>query len=252
MLRSPDPNDPERILAMGPFGAGKSTGWLRIADWAQKTDSPAHFYVLDSEGSTKRMMNPSGSFGHLTNVTVFNVWEWSQYERALDTALAAAKAEDWIVVDFISPAWDAVQEWYVDQIYESDMAEFFFEARKSMKGGNPLDGWKDWSVINRVYKRWITKMLQECPAHVYWTANAEPIRDTDDKNLRAVFGAHGVRPKGQKHLGHQPHTVLLMQPFAGGEWYMTTIKDRERPRLEGQKVSDFVIDFLVNVAGWEL
>ena len=251
MLRSTG-SDPERILAMGPFGSGKTFSWLKIADWAQKTGSPAHFYCLDTDAAVTRMLNSAGNFSHLTNVTVTNVWEWPQYEKALESALRVAKPEDWIIVDFVGSAWEAVQEWYVDQIYDADIAEFFLDARKSMRSGNPLDGWKDWSVINRIYRRWVTKMVQDCPAHVYWTATAEAIRETDDKSNRALFGTHGVKPRGQKHLGHQVHSVLLFQPFASGEWFLTTVKDRERPRLEGLKVSDFVIDYLVNIAKWDL
>ena len=85
MLRSPG-SDPERILAMGPFWSGKTFSWLKIADWAQRTGSPAHFYVLDTDSAVTRMLNASGNFSHLTNVTVTNVWEWPQYEKALENA----------------------------------------------------------------------------------------------------------------------------------------------------------------------
>jgi len=44
-----------------------------------------------------------------------------------------------------------------------------------------------------------------------------------------VFGAYGVKPAGQKHLGHQVHTIFLFIPPISREdkvWRITTIKDR--------------------------
>jgi hypothetical protein len=166
--------------------------------------------------------------------------------------LGKATPEDWIVVDFVGSSWEAVQEWYVGEIYRQDIDEFFMDARKNMRSGNPLDGWKDWSIINRAHKSFMNDLIHRNPAHTYLTAVGEPLRDTDDKALKATFGAFGIRPKGQKHLGHQVHTILLLQTMRPGEWYMNTIKDRERTPHEGTKLKDFVVDYLVATASWRL
>lgn len=245
----------ERILVMGGAGTGKSTAWLNIALWAHRTKSPAKFYVTDTDSgsSIRRMLGtPTSPYRSLTNVVVREAFEWSQYQRAMDEFLEAATPVDWVIADFVSTAWDSVQEYYVNQIYKSDMDEYFMSARQSMKQGNPLDGWRDWSVINRLYKSYANKLFQICPAHVLVTSVAEAIRETDDKSMKAVYGPFGVRPKGQKHLSHQVHTVLLLQQGGPDRWVMNTVKDRERPRVVGKDVKDFTRDYLVDVAGWSL
>jgi hypothetical protein len=245
----------ERILVMGGAGTGKSTGWLNIALWAQRTKSPAKFYCIDTDSgsSIRRMLlSPTSPYRGLTNVVVKEAFEWTQYQRAIDEFLDLVTPEDWVICDFVSTGWDTVQEYYVNQIYKSDMDEFFMSARKNMSSGNPLDGWKDWSVINRLWKSFANKLFQVCPANVYVTSPAEAIRETDDKSLKAIYGPFGVRPKGQKHLSHQVHTVLLLQQGTPNQWVVNTVKDRERPRLVGKELKDFTRDYLVDVAGWSL
>ncbi|MDX1746984.1 MAG: AAA family ATPase [Halobacteriales archaeon] len=241
----------ERILVMGSFGTGKTYGWLKIAEWMQRTESPGHVYVIDTDRAAERMLAPGGDFDDLANVTVRDVYEWTQYQDALEEFLPILTEHDWLVIDFVGSAWSAVQDWYVETIYDSSIDEFFLQARLNMKSGNPLDGWKDWSVINRVYKKWMDKIVHRTASHVYMTAVADPVRDTDDQALRQIYGRIGARPRGQKDLGHHPHTVALNTAL-GNEWYMTTVKDRSRPLVTGKQINDFAIDYLVNIAGWSV
>lgn len=247
----------ERILYMGPFGCGKTTSWLNIAKWSQATGSPARFYVIDTDNALEAMLEPGTQYAELDyrvggNVEWVSAYEWPEYEAALKVFGPRATHDDWFIIDFVSPAWEAVQNFYVSEIFKADSADFFLEARKNMKGGNPLDGWKDWQYINRLYKGWINNYLHKIAGHKFLTAQADVIRETDDKGLRAVFGAHGVRPKGQKELGHQTHTVILGSVSARSGVSMTTVKDRERPKANDLVVNEFTIDYLVNVAGWTL
>jgi hypothetical protein len=255
MLSAPlDPRgDPlkERILTIGTFGTGKSRGWLKVAEWLQRTESPGMVYVLDTDSAATRMLAAPGEFGDLGNVTVAEAYEWGEYERTVDAWLPILRPHDWLVVDFASSAWDAVQDWYTETMYKQDIASFFLQAAMNQKAGNPLDGWKDWSIINRVYRRWIDKIIHKVPCHVYMTSPVETLRDTDSAENRAVFGRFGVRPRGQKHLAHQVHSVLLLQT-TGGQWFLNTIKDRGRPVHAGLELTDFAIDYLVNTGGWGL
>lgn len=244
----------ERILMMGPFGSGKTTSWLNIALWSHRTGSDAHFYALDSDNALEAFVD-SPTYGHLfgSTVTYQSVFEFPEYESALNRYRPLVRPHDWVIVDFMSPVWDAVQSHYIAEIFKEDSAGFFLEARKAAKGGtNPLDGWKDWSVINRLYKGFTNTLIHHTGGHKFLTAMSEPIRDTDDKNLRAMFGAHGVRPKGQKELGFLPHTILHTQVVRPGEVFVTTIKDREREPLQNVQVNDFTLDYLVKVGGWSL
>jgi len=250
MLRPTNPNDPERILALGSAGSGKTKGWLSIAQWAHKTKSPAKFYVIDSDEAMPRMMS---GYPELTNIEYLPVHTWDGYTDALDKFGPKLTADDWLIVDFIGSAWDAVQEWYVEQIYGADMGEFFMDARKKMKAGSPLDGWKDYGVINRIYRSWMNQLVHATPGHKYLTAVSDPIRDTDPSEIKARYSKVQVRPRGQKHLTHAVHTVLLMLEPAAGRYFITTIKDRERQELTGQAVeNDFVRTYLIPVAGWKL
>ena len=256
MLQPSNPNARrERILSMGPFGSGKTTAWLNIAKWAKATDSPSRFYAIDTDNALEAMLE--GQFAELDyrnggNVEWVSAWEWNDYRAALSSFGPKMSNDDWLVVDFISPAWDAVQSHYIEEIFKQDVDEFFLEARKNMKGGNPLDGWKDWGVINRLYKKWMNEVLYQTLGHKFLTAQATALSETDDKGLRATFGAYGVKPKGQKDLGFQVHSVLLTSVNRKGETSITTIKDRERERLMDHPVQEFTIDYLVNVGGWTL
>lgn len=251
MLLAPT-NRRERIMVMGSFGTGKTTSWLNIAKWSQATGSPARFYAIDTDGALEAFLEGNTQYSELENVEYTAAFEWSEYESSLNAYRKKMTNDDWIIVDFLSNSWQAVQEHYIAEIYNIEMADFFMDARKSIKAGNALDGWKDWSVINRLHKGWINNLIHRTPGHKFFTAMPEPLRDTDDKGIRAAFGPHRVRPKGQKELGYLPHTILLLTAIRQGEPYVTTIKDRERMSLDNQRLNDFTIDYLVNVAGWSL
>ncbi|HUW56761.1 MAG TPA: AAA family ATPase [Planctomycetota bacterium] len=256
MLQPPIPNLRERILVMGGFGTGKTSDWLNIAKWSKETGSDARFYVLDTDASVSHMLTvPGGQYEGLDNVVLYECFDWMEYVGALKASIAAHRPGlDWIVVDFVGTAWEAVQEYYVQERYQADdLAEFFMEQALARSSKAPLDGWKDWSVINRLYKSFQNALIHKHSAHLFLTSGVKVIGDNEDRSVRALFGPHGVRPVGQKHLGHIPHTVLYAQAIRPGEIFVTTIKDRERRILDGTvQQGEFALDYLVNVAGWKL
>ena len=256
MLQQPVADDRERILVMGGFGTGKTSDWLNIAKWSKDTGSDARFYVLDTDASVRHMLAaPGGQYEHLDNIVLFDCFDWMEYVEALKTSIAAHRPNlDWIVVDFVGSSWEAVQEFYVQERYQAeDLAEFFMDQAMARSSKAALDGWKDWSVINRLYKSWQNSLVHKHKAHLFLTAGAKVIGDKEDRSVRALFGPHGVRPVGQKHLGHIPHTVLYAQSAMPGEIMLKTVKDRERRILDGSvPQGEFTLDYLVNVAGWKL
>ncbi len=260
MLQPADPaSRRERILSMGPFGSGKTSQWLNIAKMAHATGSPMKFYAIDTDNALEAMLEPGSQYealdyrrgGPIEWVTVF---EWNDYKAAMDNFQSKVGHDDWLIIDFVSPAWDAVQNWYVTEIYAQGSNDYFMDVRRNLKGGNPLDGWKDWQYINREYKAWINRVLHQTAGHKFLTAQATAIGESDEKSLKATFGSYGVKPKGQKELGYQTHTVLLTSIDRTGRIGITTIKDRERPRLSDFEASEagFTLDYLVNVGGWTL
>ncbi len=247
----------ERILTMGPFGSGKTTAWLNIAKWAAATESPSRFYAIDTDNALEAMLDTSSQYAHLDyrrggNIEWVTAFEWPDYKAALANYGPQVGHDDWLIVDFIGPAWEAVQNFYIAEIFNENAADYFLDVRRNMAGGNPLDGWKDWQYINRLYKDWITKVLYTTGGHKFLTATATALGETDEKGLKATFGSYGVKPKGQKELGYQTHTVLLTSIDRQGRTGLTTIKDRERERLIDHEVAEFTVDYLVNIGGWSL
>jgi len=62
-----------------------------------------------------------------------------------------------------------------------------------------------------------------------------------------------VKPQGQKTLPFQFHTVLLngYTPREDNRT-ITTIKDRERPEVQGLVIKDFTVQYLKDIAEWQL
>lgn len=241
----------ERIMLMGNAGTGKSRSILSIAKKAQQTKSPAHFYIIDTDAAVERMLE--SGFPDLNNVTYEPCFEWSDYTSTLDQFLNKAGPDDFLAVDLISPAWPAVEEWFIDQVFGKDSADFYMEARKSMKKGGALDGFRDWGQINREWRRWVNKLVFRSKSHVIVTAGVAPINmEMDSKQIKEWFAPFGLKPKGQKDLAHHWHTILLLGAKTPGEHTISTIKDREREVLVAEKFNDFCLDYLVKRAGWKL
>jgi len=256
---------PERILSFGGPGTGKTHDFFKIADWSQKTKSPARFWLVDTDATGARML--ATDFQHLTNMNVLPSFDWQMVLKNYNTALSAVSQrgvegrEDWISVDLISPTWDWVQDYYTEQVFKDGLSSFFLQARiameegKKKQGEGAFDGWKDWGIINKLYRD-LTNLILQSPCHVYATAVADKVTDKDDRQIIDTFGPFGQKPKGQKHVPHLFHTALWKvmqgQGGSGGQWVMTTCKDRGRERHAATPVSDFVMQYLVKTAGWKV
>lgn len=149
ILRPPRVPPFERILAFGIFGSGKTYAWLKMAAWAHKTKSPARFFVIDTDAAVERMLWSEEFQSIADRVIVRPVFAWPEYVAALDEFLAQATENDWIVVDMIGNAWDAVQSYFVDEVFGKDIGQYFLEVRKARgdkRNLSPFEGWKDWCV----------------------------------------------------------------------------------------------------------
>lgn len=247
----------ERILAFGTFGAGKTYAWLTIAKWAHRTKSNSQFWVIDTDAAIERMLFSEDFKEIRDRVHTFPAFEWPEYEQGLQESLENAGTEDWIVVDMIGKAWEAVQTYYVNEVFEQDIGEYFLAARKAMRAKktlNAFEGWTDWQVINRLYTQWAGKLIYKAKCHVFAvTPEDRLMRDAErDVATLSSFGDIGFKPSGQKHLGHQFHTVLRFHYGKPEDWRITTVKDRERDRLIGKQLKDFVLDYMIKVAHWKL
>jgi len=178
------------------------------------------------------------------------------------------KPIDWTITDMADNAWKTVQSYFVREVFGEDSGDYFLQIRREIqaglrrtgKGGQPdsvvaegLDGWKDWSVINKLYDDWILPIVYRIPTHVYATTKVEKVdRKEKSAELLMLYGEIGVRPAGQKSLGHQMHTIFLMIP-GKEKWYITTVKDRaNRSYFNKTPMVSLFHQYLVAKAGWPM
>lgn len=255
----------ERILVIGPQGVGKSYAYFRIARMLQLTGSDARMYIVDTDFSFEHMIIDE-DFKDLTNVEVREVLTWDEYRDAMRVFRKVIRPQDWLVVDMMSPAWDAVQDYYIEEVFGDDPAEYFVRIRKDMdsedeeeaksakskRGG--FEGRRDWGVINKLYRKHFSTLIASCRGNVFLTSPMDTLskEDRNDKDLVDLYGKFGVKPKGQKHTGHIVHTLLKFAESRRDGYVMTTIKDRSREQLQGEEIGDFALSYLVKVAGWTI
>lgn len=251
----------ERMLLMGGFGCGKSQAWCTVASWMRRTKSDAKVYVVDTDHSADRLSEGYGE-EFWQNIVVEDVWDYEEVKAALEKFKAANPTrEDWLVVDLADKMWSWSQDYYISEMFGKNAVTFYTEAKQAGTRGHALAGENgtNWQLINMHYGA-LMELIQRWPGHVMLCTPAEPVEQPnaagkggDDKDVRSLFGRAGVRPKGQKALGFQSHTVLWMIDSSDRKekrWSFTTIKDLHREHALNEPMKDFVLDYLVGRAGW--
>lgn len=255
MLRPPDGAPPARILLYGASGTGKTRAPLSIARRLAQSGSPSRMYVLDTDQAWPwKLMD-----GDPGNVEVLPATDWTDLKSGLLKFEKAVTPGDWLVVDMIGPAWDAVQGHFIREITGLDEDDYFLMQRKELKKGarnlSALSGWVDWPVINKMYRTWMNRVLGMVGrgVNLLCTTTSERVNEeTDEKVVRDMFAKLGGKPGGQKHLPHSFNTILRLGR-AGDQWVMTTAKEwREGVAwVERAAVNEFWLSYLVKVAGWK-
>lgn len=255
----------ERVLAFGPPGSSKSYQWLRLARWLKKKD--AQFYVIDTEDAIPRMLQeefPDLDADNGGNVHVYPVFDWPDYMGAQQEIRKLAEEGDWIIIDMADEPWKAVQNYFINEVFQKDIADYFLEARKQLaargdktdkgktaKNLQVMKGWLDWPVINKIYDSFMLPLIYQTKAHLYMTAKANSVSSDDDKGTREIYGSFGVRPAGQKNLAHQVHTEFLFQLGSDFEsWEITTVKDRGRKYFDHRSLLDLAKQYYMQVVKW--
>lgn len=250
----------ERILLMGPWGAGKSYAWIKVAQWIASTKAESQMFVMDTDLAWERMCEGwEAPHVHVTDAT-----DWDSLSGGVNLAVTRAKRErhDWLVVDMADKMWDFAQSGFSEKAFGKRIDEWFIEAKRSGEnvGG---DYGSNWSVINRMYAQVIGQILR-FPGHVLCCTPVEPVQSPDrqgkggdSSEIRDLFGRFGVKPKGQKALGHQFHTIILLSDTGKG-YRAQTVKERSMPgsetareKLVGVSVTDFTKDYLMKIARWQ-
>lgn len=285
----------ERVVAFGPEGVGKS---LLALDIAANLPAGQLMYVVDNDNAWDRMLEGTTLDGATVkcleewrwdadaggfvaddeytdpdgNLIVFHCEGWVANITAIATIAARAARDDWCCIDTGSALWDDVQAWFTEEVFQSNMADYFLEVRmdkaarkqkakksddkaeKAAKTLGALDGWMDWPVINATYKRDVMSFLVTPPCHLIVTAEqAEVTKEDVDKETRTLYGAD-VKARGQKRLGHNVSTVLRLRREANGNHKAWSVKDRGgREKLTNEDITDrgFSDWYLLDVGGWK-
>lgn len=247
---------PERILIAGRNGAGKSKAWWDIAEWLHRTSSPAQMFVIDPD--LKARFDPRYP---LPNVHIFDELEtWRDYKLIAQKVRSEGVKErgDWCVAEMMSSVWTAAQSGHAEMTMGKDFDDFMVEWRKGAmesgdKGGSAFSSayGADWQVINALYGVFVFNITR-FPGNLLMTSALDSVtEDEKDKETIRRYSRWGVKPAGQKRLGHIPADELLFQETAKG-WVMTQMRGTGRSEFKNEPLNNFVIDYLVGKAKWEL
>ncbi len=254
-------------MAMGGAGSGKSFNFYTIAKRALATGSDAKFYVVDTDESVGAMLSDDAFVDSLLdengspiNIEFADVGDWTELTSAVDKFQKKMRVQDWLMVDMLGPSWDMVQNHYTNTVFHSDLGDYFLQKRAAMK--NPqkdkmFEGWVDWPVINGMYKDLQNSLLRS-PGNLYVCNEGKALsRDQAEKDTAALFGPYGVVPVGQKRNPHLFQTILWTQEIRPGHREVIVIKDRgreskTREKMQGKKIGDFAMQYLVSACGWKL
>lgn len=247
---------PERILVCGRNGSGKTKSYWDIAEWLDRTESPAQMFVIDPD--YKARLDPRYP---LPNVHVFDdLEEWQDYKKAAIQVkkLGEKGRGDWCVVDMMSTVWTAAQSGHAELTLGKEFDELMIAWRKKSlddekAGGSPFSSayGADWQVINALYGVFIFNVTR-FPGNVFLTSALDSItEDEKDKEILRKYSKWGVKPAGQKRLGHVPADEILLREEANG-WSMTQMRGTGREPFKNEPLSDFCMDYLVKHGGWTL
>jgi len=246
---------------MGPWNSGKTYTYCSIAGWLRRTGSEAKLWVIDTDNAVERVGEEFGE-DFYQNVDVRTTGQWEEMRSYLDSRLQDGVRDDWFTVDMVDSVWSGVQDHFIEQIWGESADKFMLDYR-TRSSANPITeegGWGiNWQVINKLYYKFMNDMIQKWPGHLLCCTPAEKVvlpnakgQGGDDADIIRQYGRHGYKPAGQKKLGHYFHTILATTETNDG-WAMSTVKDRGgRESLTRSPISDFTMDYLVKVAGWEL
>ena len=244
-IESPYPYN-ERIMLYGASGSGKSKAYVDIL---QATDT--HMYIIDNENAAERMLSEEFEGRY----TVYGGATWPEIGKGVLQAANRAKVGDWIVVDMMTPVWEAAWMYYVHKAYKIDYDEMMFWM--------PSKGQRlDWPKIKSLYKTLIDKLTQGKAHFLGIYAETDVVMEGDwaDKGMvLQMFADEGARPVGNKGDAHYYHTVIHTLKAGRNKFYLTTLKERERGGRQPEYMvrkdwsgGNFAKDYLVEEAGWKV
>ena len=249
----------EKILLMGPPGSGKSHQAVKVVKLLEDYNVPV--FIIDLEDKMGAMLEAMGAMPK--NLLLYKAFEWTEEEAKdsdgglLEVMTSIEKESnpgDWIIVDRVDLTWNMVQRWFVREKFKMDLASKMVEKSKSMTKGSmfmPVFDQGSWQVINENYEGFIHRLLYRSRCNILVTTG---IKGADQSSPVDIYGNLGVLPRGQKEIGHQPHSVFLLGMRSEYDantrkynltWNITTGKDLPgRDYFDKEELDDFAIEYL--------
>lgn len=247
----------ERVLLMGPPGSGKTYQLVKVILYLEELGIP--IYTVDLEDKLEPMV--LGLVGRIpSNMKLYTGFSWEElktgyvgkdgkYQNSiLNNIEELAKPDEWIAIDRVDLSWPWVQRWFTQQKYEQELADRLMDKSKEMKKPSmfiPRFDQGSWQVINEQYESFMLSILYKYRCNVLLTTG---IRGADENSPLDIYGNLKVMPRGQKEIGHQPHSVFLLTQEKVGRnvtWHITTGKDLpKRTLFERDELFDFSLQYL--------
>lgn len=254
-LESPHPFA-ERFLFFGGGGVGKTETCLNIIDNALH----GTMHVIDTDYSAAYDRAIATTYASCEDrVVVYPAdQEWLPFIEAVEKAVGEGDpAHDWLTIDPCGASWDWVQEYTLTQVHGASMVELMIDLKRAH--GNDASALAkaksdlmNWDLVKREYSR-LWKGIARWKGHLILTAEAKEIGKMEkDEEVKMMYGPRGLKPSGQATMRHVASTTLLLDHPRRGQWRVTTIKDRNRDELDKEVIESFAMDYLVEVAGWEM
>ena len=239
----------ERVLLMGAPGTGKTYHIVKMVQYLEEFGIKVH--AIDLEDKLEPMV--TGLCESMPkNLSIYTAFSWEELKTDDKSVLhqieSNAKQGEWIVVDRIDLSWPMVQRWFTQQKYNEELADRMMQKSKDMKKSSmftPRFDQGSWQVINEQYESFMLAILYRLRCNLIMTTG---IKGPEENSPIDIYGRLGVLPRGQKEIGHQPHSVfLLTQERAGRDivWRITTGKDLpNREVFDHEDLFDFTLQYL--------
>lgn len=280
----PPPNrrGPERILIYGEEKIGKSFCWIDVAERLYRTEADAVMHVLDTDSTWDAMYD--AGYDYLEDSGIVVPYHPVDMDEALDMSMeiykVARPVQDWVVIDMADWFWDEAQTLYIRNVHGRRPANYFLEMRKEVKeaesrkkGHKAQFGGQegmDWNFITKVYKDFEELLTEKSRAHKLVVTSAKKLdenRGASPQDIKRYKKVGGMKPAGQKGIGHRSNTLLRMQQRSTGKRQIVMVGDRGRENRQwvevvGKTTIDipeldpdeggmaFAEMYLTQVAGW--
>lgn len=263
----------ERQLFFGAPGSGKSNALMSI----MRRQADDFFYILDSEDDWMFSLGEDEANDELLargNFDIRVLTDNKDFDQHLETIIKIRekiKPGEFFFYDKLTPAWQAAQDWFTNEIFGEDLADYVLEARKALEekrkaqqkaGGKGdrtapvFDQLRDWGPINAQYNK-IVREIQKIAtvAHVFIVADIKNIGENTKPEKVRLYRPYSGLPAGQGDIDVLPHTIIHFDHDPRAQEYtMSTVKDRgtreSKKRMDSVEWVDFSVSYLRDVAGW--